>query len=99
MGFPGGSDGKEFAYKGGYQGSIPGLGRSLGEGNGNPVQCPCKENSMDRGAWWATVSVVTKSRTQLSDSHTHTLLHLSILHVHIYIKSVFKVGSISNITA
>ena len=76
MGFPGSSDGKEFADKAGYQGSTPGLGRSLGEGNGNPVQCPGKENSMDRGAWWATVSVVTKSRTQLSDSHTHSFTYL-----------------------
>ena len=47
--------------------SIPGWGRSLGEGNGNPLQYSCLENSMDRGAWWATVHGVTKSQTQLSD--------------------------------
>jgi len=39
---------------------VPGLGRSPGEGNGNPVQYSCLENSMDRGAWWATVHGVTK---------------------------------------
>ena len=48
-------------------GSIPGLGRSPGEGNGNPLQYSCLENSMDRGAWWATVHRVAKSRTQLSN--------------------------------
>ena len=55
-------------------GSIPGLGRSPGEGNGNPLQCSCLKNSMDRGAWWATVHGVTKSRTRLSD-FTLTLTH------------------------
>ena len=43
--------------------SIPGLGRSLGEGHGNPLQYSCLENSKDRGAWWATVHGVTKSWT------------------------------------
>ena len=42
-------------------GSIPGSGRSLGEGNGNPLQYSCLENPMDRGAWWATTHGVTKS--------------------------------------
>ena len=46
---------------------IPGLGISLGEGNGNPLQCSCLENHMDRGAWWVTVHGVAKSRTRLSD--------------------------------
>ena len=50
-----------------YVGSIPGLGRSPGKGNGNPLQCSCLENSMDRGAWQATVHAVAKSLTQLSD--------------------------------
>ena len=53
-GFPGGSDGKESACNVGDLGSIPGLGRSPGEGNGNPLHYSCLENSMDRGAWWAT---------------------------------------------
>ena len=47
-------------------GSVPGLGRSPGEGNGNPLQYSCLENSMDRGAWWAIVHGVVKSRTRLS---------------------------------
>ena len=50
MGFPGGSDGKESAWNAGDLNSIPGLGRSPGEGNGNPFQYSCLENPMDRGA-------------------------------------------------
>ena len=49
--FPGGSDGKASAYNVEDAGSIPGLGRSSGEGNGNPLQYPCLENPMGRGAW------------------------------------------------
>ena len=48
-------------------GSIPELGRSPGEGHGNPLQYSCLENPMDKGAWWATVHGVTKSQTRLSD--------------------------------
>ena len=44
-------------------GSIPGLGRSSGEGHGNPPQCSCLENPVDRGTWWAIVHRVAKSRT------------------------------------
>ena len=61
--FPGGSDGKESAYNAGDLGSIPGWGRSPGEGNGNPLQYSCPENPMDRGAWQATVHQVAQSRT------------------------------------
>ena len=50
-GFPGGSDSEESAYNAGDWGSIPGTGRSPGEGNGNPLQYPCLEKSMDRGVW------------------------------------------------
>ena len=46
-------------------GSIPGLGRSPGEGNGHPPQYSCLENPMDRGGWWSTVHAVTVSRSQL----------------------------------
>ena len=46
-------------------GSIPGLGRSPGRGNGNPLQYSCVENPMDRGAWWATVHGTAESQTQL----------------------------------
>ena len=56
-----GSDGKVSACNAGDLGSIPGSGRSPGEGNGNPLQYPCLENSMDGGAWWATVHGVEKS--------------------------------------
>ena len=62
-GFPGGSDGKASAYSVGDLGSIPGSGRSSGEGNGNPIQYSCLESPMDGGAWWATVCGVAKSRT------------------------------------
>ena len=63
----GGSEVKVSACNAGDLGSIPGSGRSPGKGNGNPLQYPCLENPMDRGAWWATVHRVTKSRTRLSD--------------------------------
>ena len=65
--FPGGSDGKASVYNAGDLSSIPGLGRSSGEGNGNPLQYSCLDNSMDKGAWWATVHGVTKSQTRVSD--------------------------------
>ena len=61
-----GSEGKEPTCSAGDPGSIPGSGGSSGEGNGNPLQYSCLENSMDRGAWWATVHGVTKSQTRLS---------------------------------
>ena len=52
--------GKESACNAGDLDSIPGLGRSLGEGNGNPLQSSCLEKPMDRGPWWATVHKVAK---------------------------------------
>ena len=61
------SGGKESACDVGDLGSIPGSGRSPGEGIGYPLQYSCLENSMDRGAWWATVHAAAKSQTQLSD--------------------------------
>ena len=61
--FLGGSDSKESACNAGDLGSIPGLGKSPGEGNGNPLQYCYLENAMDRGAWQATVHGVTKSQT------------------------------------
>ena len=67
MGFPGGSEVKESACNEGDIGSIPGSGRSPGEGNGNPLQYSYLENPMDGGAWWAIVHRVAKSQTRLSD--------------------------------
>ena len=67
MGFSGGSVSKESACNAGDLGSIPGLGRPPGGGHGNPLQYSCLENPMDRGALWATVHGVAKTRTQLSD--------------------------------
>ena len=64
---PGGSDGKESICNVAAPGSISGSGRSPGAGNGYPLQYSCLENSMERGAWWATAHGVTKSRTWLSD--------------------------------
>ena len=61
VGFPGVSDSKVSDHNVGDQVSIPGLGRSPGEGNGNPLQYPCLENFMDVGAWWATVHGVAQS--------------------------------------
>ena len=72
-GFPCGPDSKESACKAGDLGLIPGSGISPGEGNSNPFQHSCLENSMDRGAWRATVqdtigiTLESKSQTQLSD--------------------------------
>ena len=62
LGFPGGSGGKESACNAGDPGLIPGLGRYPGEGNGYPLQYSCLENSMDRGARWATVSMGVPKR-------------------------------------
>ena len=64
---PYGGSGKESACNVGDLGSIPGSGRSPGEGNGNPLQYPCLENPMDGGTWYATVHGAPKSRTRLSD--------------------------------
>ena len=72
MVFPGGSEVKASDCNEGDLGSIPGLGRSPGEGNGNPLQYSYLENPTDGGVWWATVHGVAKSQTRLSD---HSLTH------------------------
>ena len=66
-GFPGSSDSKESPCDAEDPSSIPGLGRSPGEGNGNPLQCSCLGSHMDRGVWWATVVGAAESQTRLSD--------------------------------
>ena len=75
--FPGGSDGKEPACKAKDPGSIPGLGRSSGRGNGYPLHCSCLENSMDRGAPRATVLGVTKIHKE--DPPSFLRLHYILL--------------------
>ena len=71
FGFPAGLDCKESACNAGDPGSIPGSGRSPGEGHGNPLQYSCLENCMERGAWWFTVHGVEKCWTQLSNKQEH----------------------------
>ena len=66
-GFPDGSVANNPPAEAGDVGLIPGSGRFPGEGNGNPLQCSCSGNHMDRGAWQAIVHGVPKSSTQLSD--------------------------------
>ena len=60
-------------------GLIAGSGRSPGGGNGNPLQCSCLKNPMDRGAWWAIAHGALKSWTRLS---THTYMDKSVFHLH-----------------
>ena len=67
MGFPGGSAVRNLPASAGDADSIRRLGRSLGEGNDNPLQCSCVGNPVDRGAWWATVHGVTKNQARLYD--------------------------------
>ena len=80
LGFPDGSAGEESSCNSGDTrdaGSIPGLGRFPGEENGNPLQFSCLENSMDRGAWWATVHGVAKSQTDQLSTHSCLISHKS----------------------
>ena len=108
MGFPGGSDGKESICNARDQGSIPGSGRSPGEGegNGNPLQYSCLEDSVDRGTWWATVHGVAKSWTRPRHGHSillkgcglgghgKVLLHMDgVLLVHFHRAGLFAVPS------
>ena len=67
LGLPGGSEVKASVWNAGDRGSIPGLGRSPGKGNGNPLQYSCLENPMDREAWWVIVHGAAKSQARLSD--------------------------------
>ena len=71
-------------------GSIPGLGRSLEGGHGNPFQYSCLENPMDRGAWQATVPRVAMSQTQLNQLSTHTSILLMTFNVTHYFNSFWE---------
>ena len=77
MGFPCDSDGKESDCNAGEPGSIPGSGRSLGRGNGNPLQYSCLGNPMDRGVWWATL---VKSRTPLNSYPFTFMFNIACVH-------------------
>ena len=93
MGFPRGSEVKASACNAGDLGLNPGLGRSPGEGNGNPLQYSCLENPMDRGASWATVHRVAKSRTQLSyftscDSYPFYFINFMVVLLGVSVKIV-----------
>ena len=93
--FPGGSEVKASACNVGDLGSIPGSGRSPGEGISNPLQCSCLENPMDGGAWWATVHGAAKSRTRLSDFislHFTSLTSLSVFNMY----ALFQIWEIFN---
>ena len=75
----GGASGKQSSCKTGDtrdMGSIPGSGRYPGEGNGNPLQYSCLENSMGRRGWWATIHGAAKNQTQLSTQYKYTLLYI-----------------------
>ena len=76
----GGSDGKASARNVGDPGLIPGLGRSPGEGNGNPLQYSCLENPRDGGAWWAAIYGVAQSQTRLKQfsSSSGSIYHIWI---------------------
>ena len=77
-GFPGGSEVKTSLCNAGDPGSIPGSGRSPGEGNGNPLQYSCLENLIEEGAWWAPVHGITKSWKRLSFSSPFSSPFLSL---------------------
>ena len=77
----------------GDTGLIPGSGRSLGVGNGNPLQHSCLGNPIDRGAWWVTVYGVAKSWTRLSE-HTYRRLRIDFLDLVFLDYSFFNLGTV-----
>ena len=90
LGFSGGSVGENLPASEGDLGSISGSGISPGEGNGNPLQYSCLENSMDRGAWWAIVYRITKSQTRLINYHSHFHSLFSIINLDITISKSLR---------
>ena len=91
LGLPCSSSDKASACNAGDQGSVPGSGRFSGEGIGNPLQYTCLENSMDREAWWAIVLGIAKSRTRLTNTHTHTKPLEEDIAVNLYYPALGKV--------
>ena len=79
LGFPGSSAGKESACNAGDLSSIHGLGRPPGEGHGNPFQCSCLENPMDRGAWWAIGLGVSQPQESNTTERLSTSQHIKVL--------------------
>ena len=75
--FPGNWDGKESACNARDLGLIPGWGSCPGEGNGDPLQYSCLQNSMDRGAWWPMGGKESNTTERLTHTHTHTHIHYS----------------------
>ena len=93
LGSPGDSDSEESACNAGYPSSIPGSGRSPGEGNGNPLQYSCLDNLMGRGTWRATVHEVAKSQTQLRNKHFDFFFfptNLELLATHAWVELVYQ---------
>ena len=86
LAFSSDSDSQESACNEGGMGSIPGLGRSPGGGNGNPLHYSCLETPMDGGAWWATVHGEAKTRTRLSD-FTDSLYYMTFTTI---LKKIFN---------
>ena len=78
-------------------GLIPRSGRSPGEGHGNPLQCCCLENPMDRGARWATVHGVTKSQTWLKRLSMHTCMHIYTYIYYYYIWNLYVIDFAYNV--
>ena len=104
--FPGGSDGKASTYNVGDPGSIPGSGRSPGEGNGNPLQYSCLENPVDGGVWEAVVSPWGHKESDTTEQlHFHsmvhnifscTLSHLILQHCAIGVSNTYKSAKYSS---
>ena len=80
-----GSDSKQSACKAGDPSSITGSGRSPGEGNGNPLQYSCLENSMNRGAWWDTVHMGSQ-RSETTENYTFTFQRANCISISLQIK-------------
>ena len=93
IGFPKWLSGKESTCDAGDSGSIPGLGRSPGGGNGNLLHYSCLGNPMDRGGWWAAVHGVTKE-SDTTEQRLYILLHMFSKEVKLYTLNSFLLTSV-----